>query len=233
MTHASIQRYVRAGGLMYLFIVAAGLFAQVFVRARLVVPGDAAATAANILESQALFRAAMAAELLVLLCDVALAVIFFVVFRPVSRHWSLFAAFLRVVTAAVLAVNLLNHLDALVWLTGPPDGIDPATVQGLAYHALRTHAYGYHVGLVFFGLHCLVLGGLVIRSVYFPRIIGVLFVAAGAGYLANSFGRVIGSAFVASLGPGLLLPALVAELSMASWMLLRGVDARKWAERHP
>jgi len=229
----SVQAYARVGGILYFVVIVAAIFAQVFVRSRLTVPGDASATAANILASEFLFRTGIAAELVVLLCDVALALIFFVLLRPVSRNLALLAAFLRVVMAAISGVNALNHFDALLWLQATPYavGIEPTLLQTMAYHALKTHAYGFHVALVFFGVCCLILGVLIHRSGFLPKILGSLMIVAGICYLINSFASFLAPVIAGKLGPAILLPALVAEVSLAFWMMIRGVDLQKWRLR--
>src|SRR3990172_7781500 len=94
-TVASPQTYARIGGLLYLFIIVAAGFGELFVRNRLIVWGDAAATANNILDSETLFRVGLAGEMLTCVCDVALAMILYVLLRPVGRNLALLAAFFR------------------------------------------------------------------------------------------------------------------------------------------
>lgn len=229
-----VQSWVRVGGALYLYIIVAGIFTQVFVRSRLVVGGDAAATATNILGSEFLFRIGFSAELLMLVCDVVLALVFFLVLRPVSFYLALLAAFLRLVMAAISGANSVNHIDALLWLNGAisPDGLGSTEIQAMAYHALRTHALGYHVALVFFGFYCILLGWLICRSGFLPKILGSLMGVAGACYLVNSFGHILVVDVVSRIGPVILLPALVAELSLGLWMVIKGVDVGKRSALH-
>lgn len=228
--YQSIQRYVRVGGALYLYIIFAGIFAEVFVRSQLVVSGDTSATAANILASEFLFRAGLSAELLMLICDVSLALIFFLVLRPVSFLLALFAASLRLVMVAVSSANLLNHMDALLWLNGTSglEVLGSNEVQALAYHSLRSHAFGYHLALVFFGFYCVTLGALIVRSEVLPKLLGYLLIMAGVCYLTNSFGSILAVEAISKIGPAILLPALVAELSLALWMLIKGINIEKW-----
>ena len=117
---ASPQTYARIGGILYLFIIVAALFGEVFVRGRLIVRGDAAATANNILGSETLFRVGLAGEMLTCVCDVALAMILYVLLKPVSRNLALLAAFLRVTFVGVYGVAKLFEIAALVVLGGAP-----------------------------------------------------------------------------------------------------------------
>jgi hypothetical protein len=87
------------------------------------------------------------------------------------------------------------------------------------------------MGLIFFGFECLVLGYLIFRSGYFPRILGVLMQIAGLSYLTNSFALLLAPAFAAKLVPAILLPALIGELSLCLWLLIKGVNAQRWREQ--
>src|SRR6266849_2215233 len=112
----SPQTYARTGGILYLFIIVAALFGEVFVRGRLIVEGDAAATASNILGSETLFRVGLAGEMLTCACDVALAMILYALLEPVSRRLALLGAFFRLTFVAVYSVAKLFEIAALVFL---------------------------------------------------------------------------------------------------------------------
>ena len=222
----------RTAGVLYLAIFVLGLFAELGVRAQLVEVGDAAATARNILDSQGLFRAGFVADLMVVLADAAVAVLFYVLLRPVSVVLALAAAGFRLVQTAVLAANLLNQFMALQLLTGDGYGaLRRDELQTLAYSHMDAHRYGYLIALVFFALHLAVLGYLVYRSTYFPRALGVLLALAAVGYLADSLTYFLVEGYEGALSPVVLAPAVVAELAMILWLLLRGVDVRRWQQR--
>ncbi len=230
---ASPRTYARVGGILYLFIIVAALFGEVFVRGKLVVRGDAAATAGNILESQTLFRAGVAGEMLTCVADVAMAMILYVLLKPVSRNVALLAAFQRVTFVAVYAVSKLFLVAAAVVL-GKPDylkAFDPQQLNALAYLSIRMHGEGYSVSLIFFGAACVLFGYLISRSGYLPKSIGVLLVIGGAGYLVDSFAEILAPAFAAGLFPWILLPAFFGELGLALWLTVKGVDVAKWEER--
>jgi hypothetical protein len=104
-------------------------------------------------------------------------------------------------------------------------------LQSLALLALKLQGDSYAIGLVFFGFSCLALGYLIFRSAYLPKAIGVLLAVAGACYLLNSFTRFLYPAAGAALfNAGILLPCFVAELALALWLLVKGVDVAKWQE---
>jgi hypothetical protein len=225
------QRYARIGGALYLFIIVAALFAETYVRGNLIVSGDAAATAARMTGSETLFRIGLAGELLTCCCDVALSLILYVLLRPVNRDLALLGAFFRLVFVAVYAVAKLFEIAALVLLE-PADylrSVDPTQLHALAYAALRVHSLGYGVALLFFGFCCLLFGHLIRGARYLPKLIGTGLVASGYGYVLFSLAQMLSPAFAAKwLFPWLMLPAFFAELALALWLAIKGVDAAKW-----
>ncbi|MDB4948320.1 MAG: hypothetical protein JWM27_969 [Gemmatimonadetes bacterium] len=180
---ASPRLRARTAGAFYLITIITGVFAEVFVRGALVVRDDAAATAANILAHEPLYRLGLAADLVMLTSYVAVTLLFYDLFKPVGASLSLLAAFFSLLGIAVLAVNSLNHLAPLLLLGDAHylGAFHPAQLQALALLFLRMHARGYSIAGVYFGIYCIVIGHLVFRSGFLPRILGVLMAIGGAG----------------------------------------------------
>lgn len=214
----------RITGVLYLVIIVLGLFSELVVRGGAIVPGDPAATAGNILASEGLFRVGFAADVVVFLSDVAVAALLYALLRPVSEILALGAAFFRLVGTAVYSVNLLHQLAALLLVGGGATvtGLAPEQLQALALFFLELHGHGYDLGLVFFGVHCLALGYLLLRSEWFPGILGVLMALAGLGYLVGSFTLFLAPDYVDTVAPVYALP-LVGEVSLCGWLIIRGV----------
>ena len=215
------QRWARTAGGLYLYIIAAGIFAE-FVRSRLVESGDAAATAANIAQHGLLFRLGFSAELLHLALDVIVAVLLYMLLRPVSRSIALVAAFMRLACAVILAGASIAHFAVLRVID------DPRTHEW-ALTLLDLHGDAYGIALVFFGFACGALGWLVYRSGFLPRTLGALLIVAGVCYLVASFANFLHPPFASLLFPAILLPAFVAELAFAGWLLVKGVDVGRWS----
>jgi hypothetical protein len=214
----------RLAGVLYLIIITFGIFAEVVVRSRLIVDGDAQATAANILDSQWLFRLGFAADLVVFLSDVAIAILLFFLFRPVSRVVSALAAAFRLTQTAIIGLNLLSMFGALLILR-EADYLRVFGQEGseaLALLLLEMHKYGYTLGLTFFGLSTLAIAYLAFRSRVVPRALAALLGLAGLGYLGDSFAFFLIPGYDGSISPVLLAPALVGELWFAFWLLFRG-----------
>src|SRR5258708_223565 len=170
----SAQLYARIAGVLYLINIACGMFGEIFVRGHLVVAGDALATAHNIMASEFLFRCGIAGDLVMHITDVPMTVIFYVLLRPVSRDLSLLAALFGMLQTAVLCANKLTLVMALLLLGNSNylKAFGPNQLQALASLSLTLHESGFGVGLIFFGLSCLVTGYLLFRSEYFPRTLG-------------------------------------------------------------
>lgn len=229
----SPQLYARIGGVLYLIIIVVGLFDEAFVRNRIIVSGDATATAANIRSLESLWRFGIAAEFFLLICAVALTLIFFVLLRPVNRDLALLAVFFNLVSLAVEAAVQLYLLGALFPLGKAEylSAFEPEQLYALASLSVKSHGYGFGVALIFFGCVCLIDGYLIFRSGYFPKTIGVLMTIAGLSYLTNSFALILVPTFANRIFPAVLVPAFVGEASLCLWLLVKGVNVPKWEER--
>ena len=215
------NKIARIAGILYLVIIISGIFAEFFVRTGLIVPGDAAATADNILTSEMLFRAGIATDLIMIIADIGLALAFYVLFKPVSNALSLGAAFFRLAQAIILGFNLLNLFFALHLA-----GAGTEQSDALAMLFLNAHDTGYAIGLVFFGISLFILSYLILKSGYLPRVLGILLMLASFGYLADTFARVLlptYEAYAPLFDLVVFTPAVIAELAMALWLLIKGV----------
>ena len=227
-----IQRLARATGLLYLVLAVLGMFSAMVLES-LVVAGDAQATADRILGSRWLFGSSLVTWLVVVVADVAISVTLYLLLRPVGHTLSLLAAALRLVYSAVLAAALLNLFDAFRLLTGVqgaagPTGREP---QATALAALDTFSAGFLLALVLFGVHLLLLGFLLYRSRYVPRVLGALLAAAGVGYIADSLAGLLLADHGGLVSAILLSPAVAGELGLTAWLLLRGVRVPRPATR--
>ncbi len=232
-TETSPQNYARIGGLLYLVIIIAGALGELIIRGALVVPGNAAATASHILASQSLWRLGIAGDLVMHVCDVFVMWALYVLLRPVNRNLALLTLLLNLIQTAVLVANKVTLLVPLL-LLGDADylkAFDPAQLQAWSYVAIKLHDYGFGIGLIFFGCVCLVEGYLIRQSRYLPWLIGALMQLAGACYLVNSFALLLAPAFEGKIFPAILMPCLLAELSLALWLLVKGVNLAEWKKR--
>jgi hypothetical protein len=228
-TEASPRVQARLAGVIALITTTSGFAA--IASANLVVYDDAAMTAHNILSHEPLFRLAVAGDVLSLLY-IVYTLLLYDLFRPVSRSLSLLAAFFSLAGCAVGAVNSLLLSAPLVILgdTQPLHGFTVEQIQALALLFLKLQAQGGNISMVLFGAYTLMVGYLIIRSTFLPRILGALLALSGLGYLINSFASFLAPAFAAHLTPWILIPG-GAELLLAFWLLVFGVYAQPWREQ--
>jgi hypothetical protein len=226
---ASPKALARTVGWLYLVIIVGAGLAEGYVRGSLVVPGDAATTASNILESEGLFRFGLVADLVAFLADAAVAVLLYVLLRPVSHTVSLMAAAFRLVAhPAIGGLNLLNHWGALALLQDSASQTEfgPEQLQAMALLSLEAHAEGYLVAGAFFGVHLALLAWLLHRSELFPSALAVLIGAAAVGYLTETLTYFLVPTW-ASVGAGLVVvTAGVGEVALCLYLIVKGVRGR-------
>jgi hypothetical protein len=226
---ASPRLKARIAGVFYLLTILTRMFVEIFVRNRLVVPDDAAATATNILVHEPLWRWGFAADIIAFASYIALTALLYELFKPVNRSLSLVAAFISLVACVVQAISSLFHLAPLVLLRGAPylSVFTVEQLQALALVFLRLRATAYHnIGLVFFGLYLLLAGILILRSTFLPRILGVLMVLAGLSYVLF-----LSPPLARSLQPYILVFPGVGQIALTLWLLVMGVNDQRWKEQ--
>jgi len=219
------NKLARAAGFLYLIVIIAGGFAEAFVREGLTVYDDAAATAHNILTSEQMYRIGFVADLVTLICGTVLSLIFYILFKPVNKNLSLLALIFSITAGAVMAVNLLNQFAPLLLLhnSGYLKAFTMEQLQTLSLFFLNFQSQGYNISLLLFAFYFPIIGYLVYKSNFLPRILGVIYTLAGAGYLINSLAWFLFPQLAAYLFPYVLLPAFIGESSMCLWILFKGV----------
>ncbi|HJP59051.1 MAG TPA: DUF4386 domain-containing protein, partial [Gemmatimonadaceae bacterium] len=210
-----MRRLSRIGGGLYVTIIVLGFCEAALIREPIVVSGNAAATAANLMSMQGLWRLGIASDFVVLCCSIVLAMILYRLLRPVSSFLAGVAVLLNLVSFAVEATANLVLVAAMLPLSKASYLNAFTDDQKFAFSslAIREYNYGFGAALIFFGLECVILGYLIYRSGYLPKTVGVLMCAAGTAYLVNSFSLIVAPAFATLLFPAILLPALVGESS--------------------
>lgn len=217
------QKWARTAGFLYLLIILCGITAEVVVRSALVIQGDPMASMENIQNSTGLYYLGFVLDVVMLLCDVAIAVLFYHLLKHVSKTLALMAAAFRLTQAAVLGVNLLNFYTPILLLSYATfDVFNTEQVANLMSLFLQMHSYGYDLGLMFFAVSNLVLGYLLIRSAHFPSALGYLVQVAAIVYLVGSLVHFLWPSALALVQPAYVIP-LVAELAFCLYLLIKGV----------
>jgi hypothetical protein len=224
---ASVRVKARIAGVLYLLEGLPAVFQQSVI-AGLVVAGDAAATATNILAHEPLFRLWFAAALLAVACHIAYTVLFYELFRPVNRTLALLAAAVSLVACALQAFAALFQFAPLLILGGGKSlgAFTGDQIQALALLSFTLHRQAFNIYLVFFGFWLILTGYLIVRSTFFPRIIGVLVVLDGLGWATYLW-----PPLATTIYPFISIVAAFAEIPLALWLVVVGVNVPRWKEQ--
>ena len=219
------KRTARITGVLYLIIFFANMFAYFFVADSLNEPGNATATANNIMAAEGLFRAGIVSYLLVFLSDLGVAVLLYVLLKPVNNTLSLVAMIARLLQTAITGVNMINYFFPLLLLSGADylTVFDPDQLNALVLLFLNVHDYGVLISEAFFALALVTGGYLVFKSELFPGIFGIFMVVAGVGYVLDSFGIFLMPGAEAIIAQIIIVTAVAGELPFTLWLLIKGV----------
>jgi hypothetical protein len=227
----SIERSPRVmarwGGALFLATIVGGVVAQSLLSDRLVVVGDAAATARNIVANQDLVRAAFAIFMIEMACQIATTAVMYELLVPVDRGLARTAAVFGYVGCGVKILSRVFLYAPLFVLGGSSylSAFSPNQLEAIAYLLIRINNQGAGTACVFFGVSTMMVGYLMLRASFLPRLLGVLGLVGGAGWLAFLYPPLGNSLFVP-----IALVALIGSAVKVGWLLARGVDERKWHE---
>ena len=227
---SSIQTYARAAGVLFLLTIIGGGFGEFFVPSKMIVSGDANATAHNIITMNSLFRLGFAGYLLEAICDISLSLVFYVLLKPVNRSIALLAAFFGLVSTSVFAGGELFFFGSSMILGGADFMKTFTTEQINTLAMLSIKFYGMCAGIfmAFYGIGAFIKGYLMYRSGFLPRALGVLFMLAGSGFVVRNFVLVLAPSYASDF---FLAPMSIAGIAFAVWMLWKGVDVARWEAR--
>ena len=227
----SVKTFARITGVLILIVAVIAPFSMLYLPSTLIVPGDATTTANNIMASESLFRLGIAFDAVVFLIEIVLSVLLYLLIRPVSKTLSLVVAFSRLAMTIIQGINLLNSLFALLLLSGAGylTVFEPAQLNALVLLFLNAHQSVVLIWGLSFGLHLFVLGYLVYRSGYIPKIVGVFLVVASLCYLTQSFGKILLPNYEEIFT--LVGTLSIVEIALPLWLLIKGVNVERWEKR--
>ena len=213
----------RLAGVFYLLVIVTAPVAMA-IRNRLIVSGDASASADSLLTHEPLYRVAVAADIISSICYLVVAALFYTLFKPVNRTLSLIAMLFSLVGVAVSTVGVVFDVAALTILRGTPHPGSLAVQQlnELALLVVRIGMQAVNVGIVFFGCYCLSIGWLIVKSRFLPTIFGAGMVVAGLGWLSFIY-----QPLAAALSPFNMISGL-GEVALTAWLLIVGLDVSQW-----
>jgi hypothetical protein len=218
----------RTAGVLYVLEGVTSVSGAVLIPGKFIVPGDAAATAANILGNEPFYLLGTTVSLISVALHTALTVFLYDLFKPVGRVVALIFAFIGLMAIALQAISAVLQLPALIILGGG-DGVIAFSAeesQSLARVFLGLRAQAFNLYLGFFGFRCAAIGYLVYQSAFMPRLIGGLMAFTGLGYLTFLWPPLAND-----LAPFNLAIVAPGELSFVFWLLLAGVNSERWKEQ--
>ena len=221
----------RVAGALWLVVIVTGIFSEMFVRSNMLVRNDGAATSALILQHQSLFRLGVVSDITATACYLAVVAILHGLLKPAGRTLSTVAAAFGMAGSAIAGLNILSSFAPLVILTNAEHlaGFTLQQLQSLVLLQVKLYGFGTDISLIFFsGVYLILVGILVFRSRFLPRMLGAMLAFAGACYLAGSVSNFLDPELAHAFGSLIYLPGGIAEGSMTIWLIARGVDPRKW-----
>jgi hypothetical protein len=218
----------RLAGALLLITMVAGSFAQGFIGGSLIVAGDAARTATNILTHEPLYRLGFAVYLIEMACQIAMTLLFYDLLKPVSRSGALLAATFGLVGCTIKTLSRLFFVAPVLVLGGAPylSVFEPKQLQAGALFLLRLNYMTETIAVVFFGLNAIVQGYLVFRSTFLPRLLGVLSVVGGLGWMLYLYEPLAMRLQSYIVGTGVL-----GAFALVLWLLVKGVNEERWHEQ--
>ncbi len=222
------KHIARLAGFLYLLLVPLGYFGLLYISEVLVAPGDMATTVSNIVASESLFRLSMVSALLMNVVSVALVLVLYKLLKPVSKNMATFMVVFLLLGAGIAMLNELNHFAALV--LSDADIVATFTAEQSQYLVrlfLDMYEYGAYIAGIFWGLWLFPLGYLIFKSSFLPKILGILLIIAGVGYLIDSFALFLAPHY----GISIVDYTFIGEITITLWLLIKGVNVQQWEKR--
>jgi len=229
MTTKEIKKIARIAGILYLAIAILAPLGDMVFRADLIVPGDVAATASNIMASEGQYRLGFVSDLITQTVHVFLALFLFKLLKPVNKNHAVLLAVLGLVSVPITMLNELNQIVPLLLLNGAETltGFTAGQLQTLATLFLDLRVQGVSISYIFWGLWLFPMGYLIFKSGYIPKILGVLMIIAGLGYLIEF---VLFFLFP-QLDASIIMFTFWGEVLLPLWLLIKGVNVKQWENR--
>lgn len=221
----SINKTARAAGSLYLVIFCLGIFAELFIRQNLIVPGDAESTVNQIMASESLFRLSLVSDLIRYTLLILLPLVLYQLLKPVNKNMALIMLVVALASVPMSMLNMLNYFAVLMLLNNTgylgAFGADQLPAQVMFF--IDLYGYGAYIPQ-FLGLWLLPLGYLVYKSGFLPRILGGLLMIGCFGYLIDAVSFFLFGNSIATLS----FIAFIGELIFALWLLIKGVNVEAW-----
>lgn len=225
------KAYIKFTGLFYLLIAIIGGFSIGYMPSEIFVSGDGVATTQNIMNNMSLFRLGIAGDIFVLIFEVLLTVMLYRLFKAVSGTIAMIAIFARFAMSIIMGINLINYLIPLLVLSKIDYliGFETNETNSIILLFMEAHKFGEYIWQLFFGIHLIALGYLILKSNCFPKFLGILMIIGSIGYASDSLLRllIINNTTVSYITTALLVFAVIGELAFALWLLIKPIKLEK------
>jgi hypothetical protein len=219
--------WARIAGVLWLICIACGMFAEAYVRGKLILPHDPAGTIRNILSNEQLYRLGFTLEFAGTAAYLALSAILYRLLAPVDRTASLIAALFSVAGCTIWMANVASDMSPLVF-RGALAGAQPEPSRSIVFSLLKLRSETLLSGMLCFGVQCLIAGFLIARSTYLPKVLGALLALGGAGYIVSASAHFLWPSLAAALHGYGFLPGEAGEALLGLWLAIVGLNAIRW-----
>jgi hypothetical protein len=229
----SINETARFSGILYLIAVPLAIFSVMYVPSTLIVPGDAATTANNIIGSEWLFRSGIVSMLIVQIIYILKPLILYKLLKPVNKNHAVLMVILMLVSIPIAFINELNKFATLLLLSGADHLtlFNPDQLHAQAMFFLDLYTSGIVFAQIFWGLWLFPLGYLVFKSGFLPRILGILLIIGCFGYLIDSLAFLLFPSYQETIALIVMAPNFISEFALFLWLLIKGVNVENWQKR--
>ncbi len=220
------NKTARVAGYLYLMLFPLGIFGIIYVPSSLIVLGDAATTASNIMANELLYRLSIVTALTLQIVYIFLALALYKLLNPVDKNNAVLMVILVLVAAPIAMLNELNHVAVLLVLSGSDflTTFSLDQVQASVPLFLNLHEHGVFIAQIFWGLWLFPMGYLIFKSNFLPLALGILMIIGGFGYLVDSFVYFIFPDFDVTVSEFTFL----GELLLPLWLMFKGVNHEQW-----